>query len=115
VSFPNFQYEIIGRDPNIRCELIQPVNETVGGIPVQKKAMDSSFDSRIQIGYDVSVVVQAIKIIHVIDKRDHDFVDFGIPIITKLAAWIVGADLESEKIIQGHIYVSSDIQMQTKR
>jgi hypothetical protein len=57
VSFPNFQYEIIGRDPNIRCELIQPVNETVGGIPVQKKAMDSSFDSRIQIGYDVSVVV----------------------------------------------------------
>jgi len=77
--------------------------------------MDSTFDSRIQIGYDVSVVVQAIKIIHVIDKRDHDYVDFGIHIITKLAAWIVGVNLQSEKIVQGHIYVSSDIQMQSKR
>ncbi len=85
------------------------MNETVGGIPVQKKALDSTFDTRIQIGYDVSLIVQAIKIIHVIDKRDHDFVDFGIPIITKLAAWIVGTDLKSEKIVQGHIYVSSDI------
>ena len=61
--------------------------------------MDSTFDSRIQIGYDVSVVVQAIKIIHVIDKRDHDYVDFGIPIIKKLAAWILGVNLQSEKIV----------------
>jgi hypothetical protein len=95
--------------------LDQPVNETVGGIPVQKKESDSDFSSKIPIMYDEVYFLHGIKIIHVIDKRDRDFVDFGIPFVTNFFAWVFKIDLHAEKIVKGHIYVSSDIPLLTKR
>jgi len=48
-------------------------------------------------------------LIQVIDKRNEDFLNFGIPIISKIAAWILGVDLEDYHLTNGTIYVSNDV------
>jgi hypothetical protein len=95
--------------------LVQPVNETVGGVPVILKQGDFGFDTRIFINYDEVFFLHALKIIHVIDRTDKDFVDFGIPFVTNFFAWVFNVDLNAEKITKGHIYVSSDIHVENRR
>ena len=67
---------------------------------MQKKDLGSSFDTRVSIDYDVTVIYQSIKIIHVIDRRDLDYLDFGFSFLNQIAAWVLDADLNPEKILK---------------
>ena len=91
--YPSIQYNIYFRAASLDATLVQPVNETVGGLPVQKKFFETDFSYRLPIMYDEVSVLQGIKLIHVIDKRNRDFVDFGIPFITNFFAWLFNIDL----------------------
>lgn len=55
-------------------------------------AATSQIARRFQPGYDVSTIRSTIKLINFVDRTDKDYLDFGVAIVSKFFAWLLGED-----------------------
>lgn len=80
-------------------EMTQSVNELIDGKTV---AATSQIPRRFMPGYDISTIRSTLKLINFVDKTDTDYMDFGVELVSRFFAWLVGvhsddADLQAEQ------------------